>query len=249
MRAGRWQSSPCVFMPSPSVGVQISFSKGCRSHIGGGSHDLIWAQLPLLSPYLHSVTNGRISFTLGPSSMPLHMYITSALSIHPSTGTRVVSLSWLLQIMSQCSWEWTFVGTVRSEIHQTEKDKYCMAFLTCVESKKAQLMEIEGRMMATRSEGPVWTALTFQGRNYFIRAASLVPEQCPTSDRNPVSTLWLTDEVTYDLTVTANIFKGIDRGKKLREHHFNTRYRALCGWWEFWPGQPQLVDKERVMQQ
>lgn len=85
--------------------------------------------------------------------MPLHMYITSALSIHPSTGTRVVSLSWLLQIMSQCSWEWTFVGTVRSEIHQTEKDKYCMAFLTCVESKKAQLMEIEGRMMATRGRG------------------------------------------------------------------------------------------------
>ena len=54
-------------------------------------------------------------------------------------------------------------------------------------------------------------------------------EQCPTSDRNPVSTLWLTDEVTYDLTVTVNIF----RGKKLREHHFNTRYRALRGWWDF----------------
>lgn len=65
-------------------------------------------------------------------------------------------------------------------------------------------------------------------RNYFVLATSLVPEQCPASDRNPVSTL-ATDEIMNGLTVTVNIFKGTDREKKLREHHFNMSYRAF-GW-------------------
>jgi hypothetical protein len=41
------------------------------------------------------------------------------------------------------------VGTVLSEINQTEKDKHFMIFLY-VESKKVELMEIKTRMVDTR---------------------------------------------------------------------------------------------------